>query len=371
MNNFKTRLSLGTDKYINIPFEIKWDFYGRDDSIDEYQQKVVEEVIGEPKDFEILRFAHDKWGTATGGLGPVIIGGNATQGQVGDGVNVINTGGGLGSVVIGGSATQGQLGGSIGVSPGGVSSIGAGASQGQVGNDVSVSQGSQGTSGNNTGMTPDGTESCGTFINYNFHFFSGNPSSISSATDNKWVVSYLDSSYSGFQTSQLYYYEKPFTKSFFKLDFYDSNNAATQTNYITVIIPVQQGQTQLAFLNGYLPSVTVKTPSFILDYVGQNKEGFFIYWLRKRNFIDIDTFYVSAKFFDARIGEFIRMMVVPQSTLPQNKKFNFDESLLFYYKVIFNYQNKTYRYYAANDSNNIYRLGVNYPINWYEYVNPT
>jgi hypothetical protein len=43
----------------------------------------------------------------------------------------------------------------------------------------------------------------------------------------------------------IYYYVKPFTKSFFKLDFYDSKDAITQTNYFTVILPVQQGNTNV------------------------------------------------------------------------------------------------------------------------------
>ena len=50
-----------TDKYINLPIELKWDFYGRDDSIEIFQEEVVEDIIGVPDDFEILRFAHDTY----------------------------------------------------------------------------------------------------------------------------------------------------------------------------------------------------------------------------------------------------------------------------------------------------------------------
>jgi hypothetical protein len=285
VNNFKTTIPLTNDKYINIPFELKWDFYGRDDSIDQFQEKVVEEVIGEPKDFEILRFSHEKWNS-----------------------------------------------------------------------------GLQQTNGNIVYKTQ---------IKYDFYFFSGNSNNVTASTTSNWVTSYLDNSYSGFLPTQLYYYDKPFTRSFFKLDFYDSNTGATQTNYITVIIPVQQGGTEKIILNSFLSQVNVKKPSFLLDFVGTNKEGFFIYWLRKRDFININTFYVSAKFFDARVGEFIRMMVVPQSNLPSNKRFTFNESNFFYYKVVFDYDKKTYKYFSATDTNNSTRLGVNTPIRWYEYVNPT
>ena len=50
-----------TDQHIDIPIEIKWDFYGRDDSIDEYQEKMVKEVIGSANDFEIDRFVHNEY----------------------------------------------------------------------------------------------------------------------------------------------------------------------------------------------------------------------------------------------------------------------------------------------------------------------
>jgi hypothetical protein len=53
--------------------------------------------------------------------------------------------------------------------------------------------------------------------------------------------------------------------------------------------------------------VSIKKPYFVLDYVG-DKEGFFIYWLKKRTFLDIKTFYMTAKFYDAKKGIFVKMM---------------------------------------------------------------
>ena len=35
--------------------------------------------------------------------------------------------------------------------------------------------------------------------------------------------------------------------------------------------------------------VEIKKPEMILDYIGSDKEGFFIYWLRSRDFIDVNT----------------------------------------------------------------------------------
>ena len=48
-----------TDNYVDIPIEMKWDFAGHDDSISEYQEEMVKEIIGSPNDFEISRFSHN------------------------------------------------------------------------------------------------------------------------------------------------------------------------------------------------------------------------------------------------------------------------------------------------------------------------
>jgi len=284
-NNYRFVLP-NNDQYINLPIEIKWDFYGRDDSIEIYEDEVIEEIIGSPKDFEILRFSHKRYFSGTTGNVPV----------------------------------------------------------------KQVYQ---------------------TKLQYQFNFYSGNPINVTASTLANWVSSYLDSTnitQSGFTPTQVYYYEKPFTRSFFKLDFYDSNTASTQTNYFTVILPVQQGLTESVSISPLLPKVNIKKPTMNLDFVG-DKEGFFLYWLRKRDFLNIDTFYMTAKFFDARFGEFVRLMNEPQYQLPSNK-FIFDNSRFFYYKVVLDYNTKTYSFYLPTDTTNSNRLGMGTPIKWYEYVNP-
>jgi len=200
------------DGYINIPIEIKWDFLGKDDSIEIYEESVIEDIIGTPRDFEILRFSHQPH-----------------------------------------------------------------------------------------------TDNTRTDINYEFNFFDntqGTGTDISLATASDWATTYLNE---GFTPNQ--------------------------------IIPV-----------------------FKLDYVG-DKEGFFMYWIRKKETIDIKTFYMSAKFFNARVGGFMRMMTVPQTTLPN--KFLFDTSVFFYYRVELDYTNYTYSIF--NSTNN--RVGTTSTIKWYEYVN--
>ena len=268
-NKYKFILS-DIPQVIELPIELKWDFYGRDDSIEVYQEQVIEEVIGVAEDFEILRFSHEE--------------------------------------------------------------------------DSPLTQ--------------------QTSLTYEFYFYNGltpTNQSVLTSTPANWVCSYLPE---GFTSSEIYYYRNPFTKSFFKLDFYDTNSGTNQTNYFTVILPVQQGKTETASISPALPNVQIKKPLQILDFVG-DKEGFFLYWLRKKEFLDINTFYMSAKFFDARLGVFVKLMNTPQSTLPNKFVFNGDDK--FYYKVVLDYTKYTYEIYDINTSQ---RVGTTTPIKWYEYINP-
>jgi hypothetical protein len=205
-----------------------------------------------------------------------------------------------------------------------------------------------------------------TEINYEFYFYSGG-----SLNDiNNWRVNYLSE---GFTPQEVYYYENNFSNSFFKLDFYDTPDEKKQVNYLTVILPTQQGLKMDAQMQRTL--VSIKKPEFILDYVG-DKEGFFLYWLKKRTFLDIDTFYMSAKFYNAKTGQFTRMMTGrgsnslddtngPQALMNTNK-YAFDSTQYFYYTVKLDYPTQTYQVLNTYGQ----RLGTNLPIKWYEYVNP-
>jgi hypothetical protein len=251
-----------SSKTINIPIELKWDYLGQDVAIDEYQEKIVDEVIGEPRDFEVNRFSHKPYGET-----------NKTE------------------------------------------------------------------------------------INYEFYFYSGG--SLDQSTN--WNIDYRSE---GFSPRELYYYENSFRNSFFKLDFYDTKDEKTQKNYITIILPTQQGLTMDAIMQR--TPVVIKKPKFVLDYVG-DKEGFFIYWLKSKKFLDIDKFYMSAKFFNAKTGEFVRMI---NSRGPQSKlgdKYNFKNDRFFYYDVELDYEKQTYEI-IEDDTNS--RIGTTTPIKWYEYVNP-
>lgn len=194
-------------------------------------------------------------------------------------------------------------------------------------------------------------------INYEFYFYEG--ASLSNSSN--WKIDYRAE---GFTTQEVYYYANSFRNSFFKLDFYDSPIESQQENYITVILPTQQGLRMATKMQN--TDVQIRKPQFLLDYVG-DKEGFFIYWLKKRNFLDISTFYMTAKFFDGKTGQFVRMMNRPQSTI-QGNKFIFSSSEYFYYRVEMDYLTHSYKVYDIVNPTD--RVGGTVPIKWYEYVNP-
>ena len=273
VNKFQIKQGGVTNKQINIPVQLQWDYLGMDLSIDEYEVKMIEEVIGKGRDFEVSRFAH---APATG--------------------------------------------------------------------------------------TTDNTE-----VNYEFYFYSGG----SLNDQSNWRLDYQSE---GFTPQEIYYYRNNFANSFFKLDLYDTPDEKKQTNYVTIILPTQQGLTMEAQMQRTL--VNIKKPKFVLDYIG-DKDGFFIYWLKKRTFLNIDTFYMSSKFYDAKVGQFKTMMTGrdsnpldltngPQYNLVGNK-YAFDNTQYFYYTVKLNY--RTLAYEVLNTYGQ--RLGTNIPIKWYEYVNPT
>lgn len=196
-------------------------------------------------------------------------------------------------------------------------------------------------------------------INYVFNFVPSG-STVSTAS---WSPSYV---VQGFTPSEVFYYANSFKNSFFKLDFYDSPDTKKQTNYFTIIIPTQQGLTTPTLV-GY-KTENIKIPQFKLDFLG-DKEGYFIYWLKNRTVLDISTFYMSAKFFDAKTGVFVKMMNRPQSTIVGNP-FNFPQEKYFYYKVVLNYSTYSYLVLDTVTGASVYVGRETNPIQWFEYINP-
>jgi len=199
-----------------------------------------------------------------------------------------------------------------------------------------------------------------TDINYEFYFFSGGTIATSAATQN-WILDYRAE---GFSTDEVYYFSDGFKKSFWKFDLYDSPSDRQQTNYLTIVLPTTQGERMGAIMQG--TPVSIKKPVYKLDYTG-DKEGFFIYWLKSREQLNIDKFYMSCKFWDAKRGVFVQMLNKPQS---QNLSNVYGVNTLydFYYQVNLDYQKQTYVVY---NTTNFERIGTDTnPIKWYEYVNP-
>jgi hypothetical protein len=194
-----------------------------------------------------------------------------------------------------------------------------------------------------------------TSINYQFSFWSANT--------NSYVCSYLPK----FEPKQIYYFSNQFSNSFWKLDLYDTPQTQTQKNYITIILPVRQGYFETAQIG--VKTLPIRKPYYSLDFIGDT-EGFFIYWLKKRNFLNIDTFYMSAKFFDGGTGQFIRMINTPQNTSAPT---TFNPELFFYYKVklLSKTPETEPKLYVVENYPSGIRVGEETnPINWFEYVEP-
>lgn len=199
-----------------------------------------------------------------------------------------------------------------------------------------------------------------TSLNYEFYFFSGGTIGGQTSKQN-WIVDYRPD---GFSTGDVYYFTQGFKNSFWKLDFYDSPSDKGQTLYLTVIIPTTQGEKMPAVMQG--EDVTIKMPKFILNWIG-DKEGFFIYWLKSRNYLNIDNFFMSCKFWNAKDGEFTRFVNRPQAEQVSNS-FGANSLFNFYYLMVLDYPTQTYTMY---DTITFERVGTaSLPIRWYEYVGP-
>lgn len=212
-----------------------------------------------------------------------------------------------------------------------------------------------------------------TEIYHQFNFF--NPNSSTDLINNPPVITdWLDDyQYATFTDSEIYYFSNSFKGSFFKLDFYDTKVNENQKILFSVILPTQQGLKEPGFIGPVFnpTQVEVKKPKYVLDYTGQDKEGFFYYWLRNPEYLNQSTFFMSCKFFNAKKGQFVRMMTRPQSTLIGSSVYNFDKESLFYNKVVFD--QVTYEYKVFDEITG-QRVGVgplaNEAIIWYEYINP-
>jgi hypothetical protein len=187
-------------------------------------------------------------------------------------------------------------------------------------------------------------------LNINFNFYNG----VDLSSKLNWNSTYLTPS-NDFLADNIKFNNNNFNNSFFKLDYYDSPFSKSQKLYLTTILQASNG----------VKSGDIIIPTYLLDYT-ENTEGFFIYWLKNVNILNIDTFYVSATFFNGQTGSIKRMSNRCQAELPTNDKYNLNEVFDFYYKLNLNYGTHTYEYY---DINNGSQIGVKKnPMNWFEYI---
>ena len=57
VNKFKILQPRLTDKEINLPIEMTWDFLDRSNDLEVYEEKVIKDVLNQDKDFEVTRFS--------------------------------------------------------------------------------------------------------------------------------------------------------------------------------------------------------------------------------------------------------------------------------------------------------------------------
>jgi len=144
------------------------------------------------------------------------------------------------------------------------------------------------------------------------------------------------------------------------LDFYDSTRTKTRKNYLTIILNKKPNTTTYTFTGSTTPSL-INIPSFTLNY-NRNQEGFFIYWFEDPSILNIDTLYMTAKFFDASNGQFTVFTTKKQNT--SNTPFNLGIEY-FYRTVSFNYSDYTYKITPLTQPGIQENI-----IEWYEYINP-
>ena len=187
--------------------------------------------------------------------------------------------------------------------------------------------------------------------------------------------------------------EKSFTKSFFKFDFFDSPVREEQKLMFSTIMPSNNCRKKSVVVNPSedpeeywaqrsegitTPVYDVYVPAFSASSgpVGKD-ESYYIHWLKNRDLFEIETFYMSCKFFNAKTGGVMRML--NQEPTPVQGSYNFED--FFYYQVVLNIEigNTTPKYnYTIHPYNSVAGMTgillsplgetVNGPIKFYEYI---
>ena len=204
--------------------------------------------------------------------------------------------------------------------------------------------------------------------------------------------------------------KKNFTKSFFKFDFYDSPDPQKQRLYFSVVNPANNGKSfsktgmysSLIEIDNNPSSINydpiayraaeiedlqdgvqngppyyydkLESSRFEFSAVGRNTENYYIQWLKERELVKYNVFYMTCKFFNAETGKVHKFInkVQPLDT------YNLSIPEYYYYQITFDPVNFTYMFneydvslYSANNGLGP-KVGGSFltPVRFYEYINP-
>lgn len=201
----------------------------------------------------------------------------------------------------------------------------------------------------------------------------------------------------GITWPEIYRRQQIFTKSFFKMDYYDTPNPTTQRLIFTVIIPTNNSDKKNVLINNtsgdinfdgiaYLQAIgedpLTLTPTYGIEFANfefgaldSNNEGYYINFLKKRDIVFPDEYYMACKFFNAHNGHILKMLNKDATLLPTPNLVKAQDH--FFYKLTFNRNTWEYFYneydegaYSATDGLGPTTGTIANPIKFYEYMNP-
>ena len=244
-------------------------------------------------------------------------------------------------------------------------------------------------------------------ISYAFEFWDNTTSSY---VDNFNVL--------GFLNKDLAKPKKAFTRSFMKFDFYDSplrkeqkimfTNILPLNNCMKVLTTVDQLEDPIEYFSQLAadplgtPKYGVYVPICVLGPLHGRSENYYIQWLKDRELTEINTFYMSCKFYNAKTGKVTNMIneSPTQSQITNGEVLSYPEWFYYQVKLVISTSNSSttvpkYRYVVTKFNEAIMALGSGgavgngipggtppdavpetllvpngVPIKFYEYVNP-
>ena len=219
-------------------------------------------------------------------------------------------------------------------------------------------------------------------IFYEFRFFD--------SVNGNYGANSINFNNAGFTDGDLYRNKKSFTQSFWKFDFYDTPVREEQKLMFTIVlpttncdkyqVPIDPDEDPVAYYQqaaqGLSPVYDVWEPKLNLGPIRGKDESYYIHWLKNRDLFEIETFYMSCKFFNALDGKIVRFINAdPTGNIDPIEPTNW-----FYYRVDIDVNELVtpkYSYKVTEFNNNAYTMNLilgevgmttGQPIRWYEYI---